>query len=129
MMNGGPVSWLSRLQKTTALSVTEAEYMTMSEALKECLWLHPFLKSIGMDNDDAPVLKVDNQSAIALAKNPEFHKHTKHVGIRYHWIRQEQEIGNVRVCYVPTNQNGADMFTKAVSRSLLESHIENIGLC
>ena len=118
-LNSGPVAWSSRLQKTSALSVTEAEYVSLAEALKECLWLRPFLASLGHESDDATTIKVDNQAAIALSRNPEFHKRTKHVGIRYHRIRQEQEAGVVAVDYVQTEQNPADILTKGVSSKQL----------
>ena len=116
---GGPVAWSSRLQKTTALSVTEAEYMSLAEALKECLWLRPFLVSLGQELIEATPMRVDNQAAISLSKNPEFHKRTKHVGIRYHRIRQEQDNKVVAVEYVPTESNPADILTKGVSSETL----------
>ena len=118
-LHGGPVAWTSRLQKTTALSVTEAEYMSLAEALTECLWLRPFLASLGLESIGATPIKVDNQAAIALSKNPEYHKRTKHVGIRYHRIRQEQENKFVAVDYVPTEANPADILTKGVSSETL----------
>ena len=118
-LHGGPIAWTSRLQKTTALSVTEAEYMSLAEALTECLWLRPFLASLGQESIGATPIKVDNQAAIALSKNPEFHKRTKHVGIRYHRIRQEQENKVVTVEYVATKSNPADIFTKGVSSETL----------
>ena len=119
-LNGGPVAWSSRLQKTSALSVTEAEYMALTEALTEALWLRPYLKSIGLEVDDATPIRVDNQAAIHLSLNPEFHRRTKHVGIRYHRIRQEQDMKVVSVEYVQTDQNPADMLTKAVPRITLD---------
>ena len=118
-LHGGPVAWTSRLQKTTALSVTEAEYMSLAEALTECLWLRPFLVSLGQESIGATPIKVDNQAAIALSKNPEYHKRTKHVGIRYHRVRQEQENKVVAVEYVPTESNPADILTKGVSSETL----------
>ena len=127
-LNGGAVAWASRLQKTTALSVAEAEYMSLAEALTECLWIRPFLVSLGQESVGATPIKVDNQAAIALAKNPEFHKRTKHVGIRYHRIRQEQENNVVFVEYVPTNENPADIFTKGVSSETLNRCLRLINV-
>ncbi|GJX70823.1 putative RNA-directed DNA polymerase [Tanacetum coccineum] len=83
---GGAVSWQSRLQKCMALSTTEAEYMAATEACKELLWLKRFLQELGFKQQRYAVL-CDNQSAIHLAKNSMFHKRTKHIDIRYHWIR------------------------------------------
>ena len=127
-LHGGAVAWASRLQKTTALSVAEAEYMSLAEALTECLWLRPFLASLGQESIGATPIKVDNQAAIALSKNPEFHKRTKHVGIRYHRIRQEQENNVVFVDYVPTEENPADIFTKGVSSEILNRCLRLINV-
>lgn len=115
MLHGGPVAWSSSLQRVTALSSSEAEYMSISEALKELLWLRPLMESLGSKQNRATELKVDNQAAIAMSKNPEFHRRTKHIGVRFHRIRQEQEAGNVNVTYVPTEKQIADLLTKPLN--------------
>ncbi|GJT60916.1 hypothetical protein Tco_1004449 [Tanacetum coccineum] len=92
---GGAVSWQSRLQKCVALSTTEAEYVAATEACKELLWLKRFLQELGFKQQRYAVL-CDNQSTIHLAKNSMFHKRTKHIDIRYHWIRDAIEDGIVR---------------------------------
>lgn len=127
-MNGGPVAWNSKLQKTTALSATEAEYMALTEALTECLWLRPFLNSIGISTNGPTVIKADNRAAIALSKNPEYHKRTKHVGIRYHRIRQEQDAKVVSIEYVPTDDNLADIFTKAVPSKTITHCLRQLNM-
>uniref|UniRef100_H3H925 Integrase catalytic domain-containing protein n=1 Tax=Phytophthora ramorum TaxID=164328 RepID=H3H925_PHYRM len=86
MMNGGCISWRSKKQRTVALSSTEAEYMALSEATQEAVWLKVFLCELGeMASDEAVKIYEDNQGSIALAKNPQFHKRTKHIDIRYHF--------------------------------------------
>nr|GEW73389.1 retrovirus-related Pol polyprotein from transposon TNT 1-94 [Tanacetum cinerariifolium] len=90
---GGAVSWQSRLQKCVALSTTEAEYVAATEACKELLWLKRFLQELGFKQQRYAVL-CDNQSAIHLAKNSMFHKRTKHIDVRYHWIRDAIEDGS-----------------------------------
>lgn len=127
-LNGGPIAWVSRLQKTSALSVTEAEYMALADALCECLWIRPFLTSLGYKPNGATLLQVDNQAAIALSKNPEFHRSTKHVGVRYHRIRQEQQNKVVSVDYVPTEDNAADILTKGVSSKVLERVLRLVNM-
>ncbi|GKB50538.1 retrovirus-related pol polyprotein from transposon TNT 1-94, partial [Tanacetum coccineum] len=87
---GGAVSWQSRLQKCVALSTTEAEYVAATEAYKELLWLKRFLQELGFKQQRYAVL-CDNQSPIYLTKNSMFHKRTKHIDIRYHWIRDAIE--------------------------------------
>lgn len=79
-----------------ALSTCEAEYMALTQACKEAVWLRLLLTELGMVTKSI-LLKPDNQGAIALAKNPEFHNRTKHAGIQYHFCRQEIEAGRIRV--------------------------------
>ena len=78
-----PVSWRSTLQSTVALSTTEAEYMVMTEAMKEAIWLQGLLDDLGVDQD---LLKIncDSMSAIYLAKNQVYHARTKHIDVRFH---------------------------------------------
>ena len=103
MMNGGCISWRSKKQRTVALSSTEAEYMARFEATKEAVWLKMFLGELGeMASDEAIKMYEDNQGSIALAKNPEFHKRTKHIDIRYHFVREKVESGEVVLEYCPT---------------------------
>ncbi|GKA54879.1 putative RNA-directed DNA polymerase [Tanacetum coccineum] len=109
---GGAVSWQSRLQKCVALSTTEAEYVAATEACKELLWLKRFLQELGFKQQRYAVL-CDNQSTIHLAKNSMFHKRTKHIDIRYHWIRDAIEDGMFELNKVHTDDNASDMLTKA----------------
>nr|GEW40079.1 retrovirus-related Pol polyprotein from transposon TNT 1-94 [Tanacetum cinerariifolium] len=116
---GGAVSWQSRLQKCVALSTTEAEYVAATEACKELLWLKKFLQELGFKQQHCAVL-CDNQSAIHLAKNSMFHKRTKHIDVRYHWIRDAIEDGMFELNKVHTDDNASDMLTKAVAREKLK---------
>ncbi len=92
MLSGGPLSHQSKLQNNVALSSTEAEYMAACEAGKEALWVSRFLAALGFRLPTLPVdLRVDNKGAISLTENPEFHRRTKHIEVRYHWIREKVE--------------------------------------
>lgn len=102
--------------------------MSMSEALKELLWLRSLLKSLGLEQEEETELKVDNQAAIALSKNPEFHKRSKHIGVRFHRIRQEQEAGNVIVTYIPTDEQVADLLTKGLPWAKISGHLEALRM-
>ncbi|CAA0813897.1 cysteine-rich RLK (RECEPTOR-like protein kinase) 8 [Striga hermonthica] len=84
---GTAVSWISKLQKIVTLSTTEAEYVAVTEAAKELVWLQNFLNELGRPQEDL-ALYSDSQSAIHLAKNPAFHSRTKHIEVKYHFIRQ-----------------------------------------
>jgi hypothetical protein len=116
---GGAVSWQSRLQKCVALSTTEAEYMAATEACKELLWLKRFMQELGFMQQRYVVL-CDNQSTIHLAKNSMFHKRTKHIDVRYHWIRDAIEDKMFELDKVHTDDNGSDMLTKVLASEKLK---------
>nr|GFD02919.1 retrovirus-related Pol polyprotein from transposon TNT 1-94 [Tanacetum cinerariifolium] len=108
---GEAVSWQSRLQKCVALSTTEAEYVAATEACKELLWLKRFL-----------------QDAIHLARNLMFRKRTKHIDVRYHWIRDAIEDGMFELNKVHTDDNASDMLTKVVAREKLRIYCSFAGM-
>ena len=115
MMSGGCISWKSKKQRTVALSSTEAEYMALSEATQEAIWLKAFLCELGeISSDTAVKIFEDNQGSIALAKNPQYHKRTKHIDIRYHFVREKVEDGQVILEYISTLDMLADIMTKPI---------------
>ena len=121
LSNTGPcLSWKSRKQQTVALSTCEAEYMALSAAVQEGKFLTQLLKDMCGSVENQKVLcdydlYCDNQGAIALANNPVHHQRSKHIDIRYHYIRGEIQSGHVNLLYIPTSQNASDVFTKAVN--------------
>jgi hypothetical protein len=112
-MAQAPICWRSILQSTPALSVTEAEYMAAAEAVKEALWLHGLVNELGVSQNQVEV-NCDSQSAIHLAKNQIYHARTKHINVRFHKIRDEVEKGRIVLVKISTENNPADMLTKAV---------------
>lgn len=123
---GNIISWCVQLQKTVALSSTEAEYMAEAEVAKEVKYLQASFKSIATALRlnipiSIPAIMVDNNGAIKLANNPEFHKRTKHIDIRYHFIRELVESEQIRIIYVNTKENLADPLTKSIpTKQLIE---------
>uniref|UniRef100_A0AAV1UIR5 Uncharacterized protein n=1 Tax=Peronospora matthiolae TaxID=2874970 RepID=A0AAV1UIR5_9STRA len=116
VLNNGCISWRSKKQRSVALSSTEAEYMALSEATQEATWLKTFMRDLGEEaGDNALTIYEDNQGAIALAENPEFHKRTKHIDIRYHFVREKVEKNQVVLQYCPTQDMLADIMTKAIA--------------
>jgi len=89
--------------------------MALGEAVKEIKWLRQLLDNIKVKQLRPTLLMSDNQGAICLSKNAEHHRRTKHIDVRYHLIRTEQEDGTVTVEYTPTDKQPADMLTKALS--------------
>ncbi|KAL5851502.1 hypothetical protein ACOSQ3_006620 [Xanthoceras sorbifolium] len=126
-LGGTAVSWVSQLQKIVALSTTEAEYVAVTEASKEMVWLQSFLGELGKKQEDN-VLYCDSQSAIHLAKNPSFHSRTKHIQLRYHFIRSLLEDGILKLEKISGAQNPADMLTKTVTTDKLKLCSASVGL-
>jgi hypothetical protein len=118
---GGPISWSSRLQPTVALSSAEAEYMAVCAATQESTYLRQLLSELGYPQADATTIYEDNQGCIALARNPVLHKRTKHIEIRYHFIRERIESGQVKLEYIPTQKQLADILTKALPKPQFEA--------
>lgn len=115
LFNKAPILWLSRKQMCTATSTTESEYIAASLASKEIVWVRRLLADIGFAQRSPTLLLSDNQSAIRLIHNPEYHKRTKHIEIHYHVIREIQTRGEISTIYVPTEAQLADIFTKALT--------------
>ena len=90
-------------------------------ATKEAIWLRRLLHSIGYPQIAPTPLFGENQSAIRLVKNPEYHKRTKHIDIQYHFIREKFEHGEIDISYVSTNHQLADIMTRALPRDKFES--------
>ncbi|KAL5825678.1 hypothetical protein ACOSQ3_021741 [Xanthoceras sorbifolium] len=126
-LGGTAVSWVSQLQKIVALSTTEAEYVAVTEASKEMVWLQSFLEELGKKQEDN-VLYCDSQSAIHLAKNPSFHSRTKHIQLRYHFIRSLLEDRILKLEKISGAQNPADMLTKTVTTDKLKLCSASVGL-
>lgn len=128
LLSGGAVSWLSKKQNTVALSTAEAEYVALSQAAQECTWLTRLLSDLGMDVTPTVILE-DNQGAIAIAKNPVDHSRTKHIDIRYHYIRECVQNGQIQLQYCPTDDMRADILTKPLPKQKFEYLRREIGLC
>ncbi|RYA67734.1 hypothetical protein DD598_27140 [Enterobacter cloacae complex sp. 2DZ2F16B1] len=101
--------------------------MAATEAAKEAVWLSQLVGDLGIAGD-APILHCDSQSAIALARNPVFHAKTKHIEVRYHFIRTLLEEGQLKLGKVHTSENPADMFTKVVNKEKLSFFSSSIDI-
>ncbi|KAJ8554708.1 hypothetical protein ON010_g9775 [Phytophthora cinnamomi] len=111
-IENGPVVFKSKFQRAVALSSAEAKYMALCMCVQEVLWTHAMLKDMGKEQVDEMQMWEDNQGAIALAQNAGYHARTKHVDIRHHFIRENMERGTVKVDYIDTKHQLADVLTK-----------------
>eukprot|EP00253_Pinus_taeda_P016429 PITA_16429 len=131
MANPGKEHWwsyqLDVKATDVALSTTEAEYIAASHACKEAVWLKGLLGEFGKLQDNIRLL-CDSQSAIHLAKNPAYHSKSKHIPIKYHFVRQVITERGVSLEKVHTKENCADMFTKPVLLEKLRWCLASLGL-
>ena len=112
----GVFSWASNKQKSVALSTAEAEYVSASTATSQAVWLRRIIEDFGEKQKEATPLLCDNKSAIAMSKNPVYHSRAKHIALKYHYIRDAVEENQVDIVYCNTEDQVADIFTKALAR-------------
>jgi hypothetical protein len=105
------VSWASKKQNSVALSTAEAEYIATGHCCAQLLWMRQILRDYGYKLSKVPLL-CDNESAIRMAENPIEHSRTKHIDIRYHFLRDHQQRGDIEIAYINTKDQLADIFTK-----------------
>ena len=128
-MFSGLVSWSSSKQKATALSSTEAEYMAITHAAKEALWIRLFCHSLQLPFPRLLNLLSDNESAISITKANAISSRAKHIDIRYHFIHDHVTQGVFHMHWVPTEDMTADIFTKPLPLPLHNRHSLSLGLC
>ncbi|GJR15426.1 retrovirus-related pol polyprotein from transposon TNT 1-94 [Tanacetum coccineum] len=121
------VSWSSKRQKSTAISSTEAEYIAMSGCCAQILWMRLQLTDYGLGFNKIP-LYCDNKSAIALSCNNVQHSRSKHIDIRFHFIKEHVENGVIKLYFFNTEYQLANIFTKALARERIEFLINKLGM-
>jgi hypothetical protein len=110
------------------MSTAEAEYISAFECRLEIVWLRRLAKDLGHEQKGSTPLLLDNKSSIQMATNASNHSRTKHIDLRYHKIRELVEDSTLAISYVPTNDQLADIFTKALSRDKFEPLVSAIGI-
>ena len=121
------VVWQSKKQQCVAQSTTEAEYVSAAKAAKEMVWLTRLMNEIGIQTKNN-TLYIDNMSAIKLIKNPEFHQRSKHIDVKYHFVRDLYEKDVLDVTYVQSDDQAADILTKALCKPKFEYMKSLLGL-
>ncbi|XP_074376971.1 secreted RxLR effector protein 161-like [Apium graveolens] len=122
------ITWISQKQRCVALSSSEAEFMAARTAACQGIWLQRVLSYISDVEPGPVILYIDNRSAVDLAKNPVFHGRSKHIDIHYHFIRECVEQGLIKIKYVSTNEQRADILTKALSVAKFEKMRNLLGV-
>lgn len=128
-IGSGAISWMTKKQDITALSSTEAEYVALCAGLCQGIWLKRLLFDCGFVQSDPFVVWCDNKSCITIAKNPTQHGRTKHIDVKFHFIRDQVSQGVLELKYCSTDNQLADVFTKPLS---VKKHVymrELLGVC
>ena len=127
-LGGAAITWNSKLQPTVALSTSEAEYMAASAATQEAIHLRRLLGDLGFPQEGPTVILEDNMGCICMSENPVMHRRTKHIDIKFHFIREAIERGDVVLTFTSTSTQVADLLTKAVTQGPLLRSSETTSL-
>ncbi|KAM0973674.1 hypothetical protein ACFX2C_016966 [Malus domestica] len=127
-LGSGVFSWASVKQSSVALSTAEAEYVSAAEATAQAIWLRFVLSDFGEEQVEPTTILCDNTSAIAITKNPVHHHKTRHINRRFHFIRDALQDGEIDLLYCKTEEQVADIFTKALSRDRFEFLRQKLGV-
>jgi hypothetical protein len=128
LAGGGAITWKLKKQMITAQSSTEAEYITLSEALREACWLRSLHFKLGFTQVGPSLIKCDNEGAIAMAKNLQFHQRSKHVNIKWHLIKDKIKENHVYVESCRDHEQTADILTKPIPRAKHNQHVREMAL-
>jgi len=127
-MSGTAFTWVSKKQPIVTLSTCEAEYVAASWCVCHAVWLRNLLGKMKMKQEGATQIYVDNKSAIELAKNPVNHERSKHIDVRFHFIREQVKEGSVELVHVASKEQATDIFTKPLPTVLFEKGKKMLGM-
>ena len=122
------VTWCSKRQACVSKSTTEAEYVALSTACQEAVWLRRLLSDIGMKQCGPSTIFEDNQGAIELSRNPKFDNRTKHIDVSYHYVREQVNLDTVSIKYCSTREMVADVMTKGLAKISFEKFRNKLGV-
>ena len=130
IMSGSAISWRSKKQSSVALSTAEAEYIALSSATQEVMWLRQLMSSLLKDYklSESTTIYEDNQSAICIAKSQQQHGRSKHIDIKFHFTREQVELKNIQLVYCKSRDMIADVFTKPLSGPLFKRMCAMMGM-
>lgn len=125
-LNNTPISWRSKLQASVAISSTESEYVALSDATQEALYLRALLNEFKISVNEPTIIYEDNQAAIAIANRAQYHGRLKHLGVRTKFIREQVQERQVKVIYCDTNNMIADIMTKPLARPTFQRLVKQL---
>jgi hypothetical protein len=125
IMGSGAISWASKKQPVVSLSTTEAEYIAAALCACQCIWLRRLLEQLGAEERGSTEIYCDNSSTIQLSKNSVFHGRSKHIGVRFHFLRELVNDGVVKLSFCSSEEQIADIMTKPLK---LEQFVKLRGM-
>jgi hypothetical protein len=128
LIDNAAVAWSSKKQPIVTLSTTEAEYVAASSCACQAIWFNRILEELKYDVEGSTVILCDNTSTIKLSKNPVFHGRCKHIGVRFHFLRDLVNEGTLRLEHCGSQEQVADIFTKPLKRETFESLRHKLGV-
>jgi len=128
LLAGGAVSWASKKQPVVTLSTTEAEYIVAASCACQYIWLMKLLKKLGHKGKDGSIMYCDNSSTIQLSKHSVFHGKSKHIDVKFHFLRDLVNEGTVKLKYCNTHNQIADIMTKPLKKEQFIKLREMLGL-
>ena len=128
LMAGGAVSWSSKRQPTVATSTTKAEYMALSQAAQQAMWMYSFMSKVGLEQELLATLNGDNMSLIAMTANNKEHSRAKHIDVRHHYICEHVQEGDIEMKHIPSSENLADILTKLLPRIIHQCLVHGLLL-
>ncbi|GJZ17387.1 hypothetical protein Tco_0553510 [Tanacetum coccineum] len=128
-LGSGAISWSSKKQEVVALSSGEAEYIVVTSAACQAVWLRRLLNDLHKEQQGSTIILCDNKATIAMTKNPAFHNRTKHIDICYHFIRTLAAKGEIVLKYCGTKEQVADVLTKSISIAQHAYLRKRLGVC
>ncbi|GAW05279.1 Gag-Pol polyprotein [Lentinula edodes] len=127
-MAGAPVSWCSKRQATVALSTTESEYIGLSRATQQAVWLTSFLSEVDLSQEGPVDMLGDNFGSVCLTENSKRHVLVKHIEMCHHYVQEKVASGEVRIRQIQSGENVADIFTKALNGTIHSKLVSLLGL-
>ena len=127
-LSEAPISWRSKKQTCVALSTAEAEYMALASAVQEAIWLERLISDLLGSKEETVTVYEDNMSTICMGKNQQYHGRTKHISIKYHFVREKLAEGVVRIPYCKSEDMLADIFTKPLCAPRFKKLCKMLGM-
>nr|KYP57482.1 Retrovirus-related Pol polyprotein from transposon TNT 1-94 [Cajanus cajan] len=129
IMSGGSVAWSSRKQPIVTISTTEAEFIAAAGCACQAVWMRRVLKELGYKQEGSTVIKCDNYSTIKLSKNPVMHGKSKHIDVRFHFLRDLTKNNEIELVHCGTQDQVADVMTKPLKMDSFQKHRVQLGMC